>query len=58
MDIEGEDRIEDVIGKQNKNKFEKYPLSSNLFEGQNENMESADRNPSKNESVLVAGNIC
>ena len=28
---EEEDRIENVIGKQNKNKIEKYPLSCNLF---------------------------
>ena len=31
MDIEEADRIENVIGKQNKNKIEKYPLLFNLF---------------------------
>ena len=31
MDIEEEDRIENVIGRQNKNKIEKYPLSCNFF---------------------------
>ena len=30
MDIEEDDRIE-TIGKQNKNKIEKYPLLFNLF---------------------------